>query len=159
MTILFNRKQIFPSVQIVLIDETHNWGEDIQHRAGRLFGVYLFDWQRHVHACEFTPSYELHFLKSIYTAEFPNTAEGARIRDALEMDIMAGDRETAAVSYVHTHVIDGLPTISLAQWSAKYYREIKNEYDDPEELHDAVMEAMLQAEQESGSDYYALIPH
>lgn len=150
-------QQIFPSIHIALLEETHNWSEAIQQQAGRLFGVYLFDRRRHVHACEFTPSYELHFLKTIYTAEFPETVQGERERDALEMEIMQGDRDTPLVCYVHTHVIDGLPTISLAKWSAQYYRQIRDEYDDSEELHDAVMDAMLQAESESESDYYDLI--
>lgn len=166
-------RQVTPAVHIVLIDETENWCDEVRAKARRLFGVYLFDKRRHVHACEMTPSYELHFLRTIWTNEFPDTHEGEQGTDALEMEIWHGNMDTPAVCYVHTHVIDGLPTISLVKWSGKHYRELRKEnlkdfratscprredFEDPEKLHDEVMNAMVQAEHECESDYYSLIP-
>ena len=150
-------RQVAPAVHLVLIEETENWCDEIKAKAGRLFGVYLFDRNRRVHACEMTPSYELHFLKTIYTREFPDTPEGERERDALEMEIMLGDAGADPIRYFHTHVIDGLPTISLAKWSAKHYREIRDGFDDEEKLHDEVMGDMIQAEHECESNYWSLI--
>src|SRR5947199_10539316 len=45
-------------------DETANWCEDIVGRAKRIYGVYLFDRNAHVHCAEFTPSYECYFVES-----------------------------------------------------------------------------------------------
>jgi hypothetical protein len=150
-----DKLEVIPGVRIVLIDETLNWCKEIQKRAGRLFGVYLFDQRRHVRCCEMTPSHECHFLKTIFTAEIPDSLQGER--DDLQEAILEGNRETPAVSYFHVQDIDHSPSIESSRWSAKHYREIRDDYDDPEELHQAVMEAMPQAEHENESDYYSLI--
>src|SRR5687768_6276956 len=53
---------IKPDFRVYRMDVTEYWNEDIQARAGRLFAVYLFDANRHVHACELTASYEMRYL-------------------------------------------------------------------------------------------------
>lgn len=146
-------EEIIPEVHICLLEETDSWCEEIRTQAGRLFGVYLFDARRYVHCCELTPSYELHFLETIYTKYI----EDENKREHLEDEIMEGNRETPEVSYVHVFKITPENTISLAEWSAKYYEEIKDDFDDCEELHSAIMEAMMGMEHENSSDYHSLI--
>ena len=150
-------REIVPAIHVIAMEETANWCEEIRTRAGRLFSVYLYDRRRHVHACELTPSYELHFYKTVFTAEFPKTAEGEQERDDLEREIMLADAQTEPVSYLHVHETDALPSTSLAQWSRKHYRAIKDRFDDGEELHDKVMNAMLEIESVFESDYDGLI--
>lgn len=152
-------KQVIPAVHIILIEETNSWCEEIREKAGRLFGVYLFDKRRHIHACELTPSYELHFLKTIsnYSGKFSNAEEEEIERDNLEMEIMDGNRETQDIQYYHVSDIDHRPTISLSKWSEKEYKISQEDYDNPDDLHSAIMDAMRDMENENESDYWKLI--
>lgn len=152
-------KQVIPAVHIVLIEETDSWCAEIREKAGRLFVVYIFDKRRHVHACELTPSYELHFLKTIYSREFPYSEnyENEIERDNLENKIIDGNRETQDIQYYHVSDIDHRPTISLSKWSVKEYKNLQDDYDNSDDLHSAIMNAMRDMENENESDYGKLI--
>lgn len=97
--------RVRPKWTVVKLDETANWEHgdpEIVPRLGRIFGVYVCDRSLHVHCCEFTPSYELHFVES----QFEGSPDDS---DRLADYVMDGDRDTPAVCYVHCHSIDGLP--------------------------------------------------
>jgi hypothetical protein len=57
-------QKILPHFKIVVLDETEYWREEIVAKAGKIYGAYLFDANRHVNCCELTPSYELYPLYS-----------------------------------------------------------------------------------------------
>ena len=46
------------------LDETQVWAEEVVRSAKQVFGLYVFDQNRRVHCCEFTPSYECLFVGS-----------------------------------------------------------------------------------------------
>jgi hypothetical protein len=101
---------------LVKLDETRNWEHGdpaILAMAGRIFGRYVADLSVGVHCCELTRSYELHFVESQWegTGEELSDADRAAVQDYL----VDGDRETAAVIYVHCHVVDGLPVLDPQQ--------------------------------------------
>ena len=74
---------------------------------GTLFGVYAFDRRQHHHLCEFCASYELWFLETQYE-ETDDVADDEYKRDELNEMILAGDRDTEPVSYMHRKEIDPL---------------------------------------------------
>lgn len=47
---------------VVKIDETEYWHPDIVEKAGKLYGLWLYDSNRVTHCCELTGSYEMHGL-------------------------------------------------------------------------------------------------
>ena len=115
----------------------------------------MFDFRRRVHLCEVTPSYELHWLETIYSREFSEQHETER--DQLESDIMDGNREQSLVEYMHTHTDDALPFIDLSESFMSLYDEAKDEYDEEDKLHEAIMDASREHEQGNPSDYHSLI--
>ena len=86
-----------PDFRIYKQETTEHWSEDIRSRAARLFGVYLFDVNRHVHCCELTPSFEMNYLGPTWTGSI----EDDEARQSLFEDILEGDAETDLVRYVH----------------------------------------------------------
>lgn len=91
------------------IDQTQNWTDCPESRfAGCIFGVFVFDRDKHVHCCEFTPSYELHWVEDQFdgTPEFFALPEEEKER--INDWVMEAARDTPLVCYYHTHVIDGL---------------------------------------------------
>jgi len=56
------QKQVLPNLIVVKFDETKNWREDIQEKAGKIFGYYLVDMSEITHCAELTGSYYCHFL-------------------------------------------------------------------------------------------------
>jgi hypothetical protein len=82
---------------LVKLDETDFWAEEIVDKVGRIFGTYIYDVNRRVHCCEFTPSYELLFIGS----QWSNAELMDRGSDDLDSEIRAGDAQTEAVRYIH----------------------------------------------------------
>lgn len=97
-----------PAFFILKLDETEYWCQEVKDKAKKIFGIYLFDKNKHVHCCELTPSYECTFVKSEWTDSDLSDEE----QEELDSLIMHGNMETInTVSYFHTYVIDGLPII------------------------------------------------
>jgi hypothetical protein len=91
-------------INILKVDETAHWSEEIRERVERIWGVYLFDQNWRIHLCEFTPSYELHRLPSqVIVPDWEYHRH-----DEIEGEIMDGERFDDAVVYVHCHRLDGL---------------------------------------------------
>jgi len=56
-----NTDLIIPNVNAVALETTQYWERELAEKAGRIFEVYLYDENRHVHACSFRAMYELHW--------------------------------------------------------------------------------------------------
>lgn len=85
--------------KLVSLDETHCWDNGIVARAGRVFGVYLFDANRQVNCCEITPSYELHPVADYPLIDLDRTDDRAledELREAGPSDII----------YIHCNNLD-----------------------------------------------------
>jgi hypothetical protein len=98
--------RIKPRFCLLKLDETRHWLDDVAARAGRIFGLYVYDQNRRVHCCEFTPSYECLFVGS--------ASVNTDLDDAatpLADEIREGDLGTVPVKYIHCHEIDALPEI------------------------------------------------
>lgn len=108
-----------PELYVVKIDETKYWAEDIIEKAGRIFGVYIYDKNRRVHCCELTPSYELRFIES---------QTEKRVDDTVYDEILRADAYSEGWRYYHCHVLEGLPALpegggwlpDNGQWAGQY---------------------------------------
>lgn len=94
--------EVRPRYSIVKLDETGNWSPDIAARAGKVFGVYLFDANNR--ACgKSTPEYECLFVESQFDA--------APHDHWLAVEISERDEQAEPVRYVPCDEIDPLPRI------------------------------------------------
>lgn len=118
---------IKPQFNVVVLDETRNWSENVQQHAGKMYGAYMYDQNRAVHAAELTPSYELYFLC--------NTPLN-QVSDEMQQAIFeAGSGSDTDVMYVHCKDIDRLPD------THKHYGQPVDLGDD---TYDEVLEAALE---------------
>ena len=99
--------RIKPRFNLLRLDETQVWAEEVVRRARQVFGLYVFDQNRRVHCCEFTPSYECLFVSSA----IGNTDLDDDAAERLDRDIREGDLGTEPVKYIHCHEIEALPSI------------------------------------------------
>jgi hypothetical protein len=74
-----------------------HWAEDVFRKAKQVFGSYLFNINRRVHACESVTSYECAFGGSLHE----NVALGDEDVERLEAEIRAGDAGTGATRSIH----------------------------------------------------------
>jgi hypothetical protein len=98
---------ITPRFSLLRLDETQYWADSIAHRAKQVFGIYVFDQNRRVHCCEFTPSYECLFVGSA----IGNTDLDDDVAERLDAEIREGDLGTEPVKYIHCQEIDALHKI------------------------------------------------
>lgn len=120
--------QIKPHFKVVAINETSDWRDDFIVKCGRLYGLYLFDVNRHVHCCELTPSYELHFIETVAEKEIDDYT------DALLREANAQCQRD--VEYYHCNVIDRMHESSFVH----VYPSDKVEY----ESYEALLQDMLE---------------
>jgi hypothetical protein len=102
-----NTPELTPRYCALKLDQTRYWTDEIVARAKKIFSVYLFDANKHVHCCEFTPSYECLFVES----QYDNPALPDREADRLSVDLLKEDAASDPVRYFHCWEIDGLPRI------------------------------------------------
>jgi len=98
---------IKPRFNLLRLDETKFWAEEVVRKAKQIFGLYVFDQNRRVLCCEFTPSYECLFVGSA----IGNTDLDGTDAERLDTDIREGDLGTEPVKYIHCHEIDALHKI------------------------------------------------
>lgn len=84
---------------LIALDETKDWTESIQEKAGKLYTVYLYNPNEKTHYCEITPSYYLIPLYAFAEKEIDDETQG----DLLE-GIASEDPH-----YYHCHSIDSIP--------------------------------------------------
>ena len=100
--------QIIPEWYAYRRDVSEYYTESEEGRAllercgGKIYEIYVFDFRRHVHCCELTPSYELWYVESIPGGEEP---EGQYDQDLYEA-LREANLESPHVIYVHTYAID-----------------------------------------------------
>lgn len=127
-------------IHIAVIDQTQYWDEEFVKITGRMFGVYVFDKNRHVHCCEITPSYELHFVEDIWENRCEVADRDECEADSIDQEILMTDNEP--VSYYHTYVIDGgkdWPACELPEGSVGL-RRIEGPW--PDDSDEAIEEAL-----------------
>ncbi len=103
-----SKPPIKPRFNLLRLDETKFWAEEVVRKAKQIFGLYVFDQNRRVHCCEFTPSHECLFVGSA----IGNTDLDETDAERLDAEIREGDLGTQPVKYIHCHEIEALPKIS-----------------------------------------------
>lgn len=93
---------MYSKLKVVEIDETQYWSDDIVAKAGKLFGVYLYDERVEVFMAELTPSYCLTFL-------YTNTEN--HVDDDTHDQILRA--EIHEPRYYHVRSIDQMKRIDL----------------------------------------------
>ncbi|KKN01186.1 hypothetical protein LCGC14_1130270 [marine sediment metagenome] len=99
----------------VKIDETDMWHHtdpEKERLFGRIFGIYAADLSQVTHCCEFTPSYELHFVNSDFEGGEGYCDLDDKVQEEMHDYIEEGDRTTDFISYFHCSLIDSFPKIS-----------------------------------------------
>ena len=100
--------EIKPDIRILKINESSHWTDDkLKAACGVIFGVYMYDASKHVHCCEITPSYEMHFIES-QSVRLPDDEEE---RERIYESLQEGDLHTEPVSYMHCRDIDRIEEI------------------------------------------------
>ncbi len=102
-----SKPQDQPRFNSLRLDKTKVWAEEVVRRAEQIFGLYVFDQNRRVHCCEFTPSYECFFVGSA----IGNTDLDETDAERLDAEIREGDLGTEPIRYFHCHEIDALHKI------------------------------------------------
>jgi hypothetical protein len=133
---------IKPDLRIFKDDETIHWREDIQARAGRIFGVYLFDANRHVHCCELTPSYELHYVGPTWSGG--TAQDDDRESERLFDDIMEGSRDSEPVTYRHTYTVRAAGLESREMTDEEWSKLLANYDGDAEAAYEAALEGEME---------------
>lgn len=88
--------ELVPLPLLYFVDATRSYSEDLVKRSGgRIFDVYLFDANLHVHCCSITPSYEMQYVDSV-SAKFPDDEQD---RDNLNEDLRGANLCTDPYSY------------------------------------------------------------
>ena len=105
-------------LRVCLLEETENWNEEITKRAGKIFGVYLYNPDTRTHCCEITPSHELYFLHSVPE----NLPDDEDERERLLDDMDEGNLETERVSYMHCHTLKAMPRIKRGELKTGTYQ-------------------------------------
>ncbi len=125
---------IKPKFKVVRINETSNWREDIAKKAGKIFGIYLYDESRTTNCCEVTPSYEMHFLNSMAETLSDDDEE----REIQLDEIEEGDIHTERVRYFHSVSIDKLSDKDKGNVYSEGYDIDKEEYETEEDYRSLV---------------------
>ncbi|VVE35447.1 hypothetical protein [Pandoraea terrigena] len=116
-------------IQLVVIDETRYYSDDMRKLAGKVFQVYAYDANRVTHCCEITPSYELHPVATQALDCPESDAEREKI----------GEMERSApqdVIYMHCRAVEVM--------SDKYRRAHHVIERDLDESHDKQLESVLE---------------
>ena len=95
-------QQVKPDIWVLKINETKYWDPSFARKCGRLIGTYLFDRSLHVHCCELTPSYELHFI---------GTEPTKQVNDEIYDQIRQSDAQCPGADYMHVYHVDGFPVV------------------------------------------------
>ena len=103
-------------LKVVKIEETQFWSKKIVKKAGKLFGVYIFDENESTFCCEITPSHYLRFLYS-FTEKFVDDKTNELIRES--------DATEGGDFYMHSG--DANKIEAVATYEFEYEGEIEDE--------------------------------
>lgn len=82
--------------KVVRIDETDMWSEEIQKRASKLTGVYIYNNDEQTYCCELTPSFWLEFIHT----EPKNYPEDEQDREQLLDELETTDSDISHYRHV-----------------------------------------------------------
>jgi hypothetical protein len=99
-----NARKMKAKFCLVTIDETQNWPEEVVARAGKVYGVYLFDKARPSNPTGLFPKYELHAIGAYPQKEVLQAKEKAS-RVQTEISAMFYD----GIMFADCRAIDLLP--------------------------------------------------
>ncbi len=68
--------------QIVEVDETRDWSDEIRKQVGKIYTVYLYDKSATTNCAELTPSYEL--ITLYYTTEFAPHKYSEKVEETIQ---------------------------------------------------------------------------
>lgn len=111
--------QITPLPLLYMIDASSSYHPALVERCGgKIFDVYFFDANLHVHCCSLTPSYEMEYYESVPLCG----PEEPQARDVLEDDLIGANLESRTVyfdvtGWLKAHTKDG--TTYPEQWDCK----------------------------------------
>lgn len=92
--------------KLVTLDETKDWRDDVQERAGKVFATYLYDENRVTHCCEITPSFELYHL---YSTPLNDDEPDNAIAELVDEEEARARFDGQDIQYIHCADIAGLP--------------------------------------------------
>jgi hypothetical protein len=106
MTKYLQDAEIKPQFRLVSVQED-GWNEGLLQRCGgKIWTVYLYDYRRHTHLCELTPSYECHYVESYPDLHLDDDEEREELQDLLDEARADG---CSNVDYYHCTGIDHIP--------------------------------------------------
>ena len=131
-----------PEFKVVCLEETQGYTDkDIVKLAGKIHAVFLYDKSRATHCCEVTPSYELHYLKSV-TSECIDDEVTA---EEVEEHIRDANAHRESVQYVHCRSIDKVPEMYHVPFSENW-QPSPEEYA-TKEIYEDILEHVIETEQ------------
>ena len=71
-----------------------------------IYDVFVFDYRRHVHCCEMTPSYELWYVETIPGGETHEDDADFPYHEDLDEALREANLHSPQVIYIHCHSID-----------------------------------------------------
>ncbi|MGF6603989.1 hypothetical protein P3T23_008744 [Paraburkholderia sp. GAS448] len=116
-------------IQLVVIDETRYYSDDVLYLAGKVFQVYAYDANRVTHCCEVTPSYQLHPVAT----QALNCPESEEEREKIDEMLRS---ELQDVIYMHCRTVEVM--------SDKYRRAHHMIDRDLDETYDKQLESVLE---------------
>ena len=140
-------KRVCPDWRILIRDETQYWTDELVKRCGgKIKGAYFFDANRHVHCCEFTPSFELERLKSIPEQQYPDDEQ---IMESLESELSEEDikSDSGSCTYIHVSDIDLESDSIIPVWKMtelEWQTLLEDADGDSEKAHDVAMDVCLE---------------
>lgn len=102
-----------PQIKLLAINETYGYGEELQIKAGQIYGIYAYDENAPIYCCELIPSYFCTPL-GFSTQEY---------LDDDDYDIMMGALADSDDIYIHCHQIIKLPNIEFIDFNSEEYLE------------------------------------
>ena len=89
----------------IALDETEHWHFDKKDFTppDRMYGVYIYDPEKHVHCCELTPSYKLLLVYDTYVCFTERS-----LQELDEIDSVVLEAHSKLVTYMHTYDVDAL---------------------------------------------------
>lgn len=137
------------AIRALVIDETTHWGDEVAVKklGGRIFGVYLYHDDIGVHCCEFTPSFECHWIEDVWDVPGRDDLEEEE-RDEID-DEIRGAFTDHPIHYWHVSYLRSLPErpkdrFMLPKKGAHTFEvsgnDEKDDYESDEEWMEAIKE-------------------
>jgi hypothetical protein len=138
-----------PDFRIYKWDTTEYWDESIRAKAGQIFAVYIFDSTWRIHACEFTPSYEMTLLGSTWTADIEDDSE----RQDLCEDIRKADADDEKFAYIHCKDVNLTECEAMGPTEEEWLTLLAGWEGDEDAAYEAALEGYVEFAETNGYTY------